>query len=563
MRMPKHGDSIVHGNRPKRRPQCDFGVSSHARLPADAPAVNNSPCSAAGQPGRAASPASRTYLTAIAAWVAIGLGASAVLSGDSPPVRFWAHNDYATAFQQARDEGKLLLVFFDDGSKSCGQFDERASDRSLAAQTESVVGVRLALDASVVSQGKEVRLLDQKGFGGLDHGPGLAIVDLKHRDAACYGWVVSVWKFRQGESITVADLAALLSLPPGNRQQREAAWAAHAARTAAGRAAPPPADDRPGEPTKSAAGTTESESPASPITVPAAPRQTDPQKPLPPVIEGHEAKPQKGVVQTPTADGPVWLADYGQAVAQAKRDGKMLLIHFVDENDPLSRRLETAALQDAEVNRMLRRYELLRLPHDATIAVDKQPIALLKHEAFAEMLGRPGLAIVDYAHRNSTHYETVVSQFPITQTLSYCPRQVAVMLDLPPGTLTQRTLIYAVRTHPDRPASADGELLPELQREAESHSGYQARILRQGHHQWETRFHRLNAVLPRGLMAREVCAESWPGQNLVEAAIECVRCWRLSSGHWNAVRARQAVFGYDMKRGRNGVWYATGVFGGR
>lgn len=562
MRRPQHGDSMVHDSRPDIHPPCNLWVSIQARLLADTPAVDNT-VDAAGRTGLAAVPALGTYLTAFAAWVAIVLGASSVLSGDPPPVRLWTHNDYAAAFQQARDEGKLLLVFFDDGSKSCRQFDARISGQALAGQIDSVVGVRLALDASMVSQGSKVRLLDQKGFRGLDHGPGLAIVDLKHRDASCYGWVVSVWKFGQEDSITIADLAALLALPPGNRQQREAAWAAHAARTAEGRASEAAAGAPPSDPAKPAAGTPEPESPAPPATAPAAPRQTDQQTPLPPAMEGHEAKSQKGVAQTPAADGPVWLADYGQAVAQAKRDGKMLLIHFVDENDPLSRRLETAALQDAEVNHMIGRYALLRLPHDATVTVGEQQISLLKHEAFSEMLGRPGLAIVDYAHRNSPHYETVVSQFPVTQTLSYSPSQVAVMLDLPPGTLTQRTLIYAVRTHPDRPASADGELLPELQREAESHSGYQARILRQGHHQWETRFHRLNAVLPRGLVAREVCAESWPGQNLLEAAIECVRCWRLSSGHWSAVRARQSAFGYDMKRGRNGVWYATGVFGGR
>jgi hypothetical protein len=58
-----------------------------------------------------------------------------------------------------------------------------------------------------------------------------------------------------------------------------------------------------------------------------------------------------------------------------------------------------------------------------------------------------------------------------------------------------------------------------------------------------------------------VCAESWPGENLVEAAIECVRCWRLSSGHWEAVRTQHTVYGYDMKRGSNDVWYATGIFG--
>lgn len=502
-------------------------------------------------------------LVALAVWSGIAAFAPTTLADDSPATHLWKHDDYATAFRQARDEGKLLLIFFDDGSKACRQFLERCCDPRVMARSGEVVGVRLTLDASVVVQGQPVLLLDQKGFRGLEHGPGLAIIDLKHREAACYGWVVSLWKFGREESISPADLAALLDLPPGNRREREAAWAARAERSAVGRAEQTADADHPSEPVPSTASDDAPPAPTNPTTAPAAPRRPDPPASLPPPPDGREAKPQKAVAKAADTDEPVWHADYSQAVAEAKRDGKMLLIHFVDETNPHSRRLENVALQDDDVSRMLRRYELLRLPHDATVAIDEQPVALLKHEAFSEMLGQPGLAIVDYAHRNSTHYETVVSQFPLTETLHYSAEQVAVMLDLPPGTLTQRTLIYAVRTHPERPASADGELLPELQREAERHSGYQARILRQGHHQWETRFHRLNAVLPRGLMAREVCAESWPGQNLVEAAIECVRCWRLSSGHWNAVRARQAVFGYDMKRGRNGVWYATGVFGGR
>jgi hypothetical protein len=135
-----------------------------------------------------------------------------------------------------------------------------------------------------------------------------------------------------------------------------------------------------------------------------------------------------------------------------------------------------------------------------------------------------------------------------------------VILELPQGTLTQRTIIFAVRTHPDRPESADGRPDSYLLKEAESQSQYQARICVQGHHRWGERFARIGARL-RGCAPREVCAESWPGDSLVEAAVECVRCWRLSSGHWSAVRAHQRCFGYDMKRGPNGVWYATGIVG--
>ncbi|HWC91011.1 MAG TPA: hypothetical protein VG433_15185, partial [Pirellulales bacterium] len=132
---------------------------------------------------------------------------------------------------------------------------------------------------------------------------------------------------------------------------------------------------------------------------------------------------------------------------------------------------------------------------------------------------------------------------------------------LPPGTLTQRTLVFAVRIHPERPASTVGQLLPVLAEEAKTHSNYQAAIQVQGHHHWDARFQRLSTVLPAGLQGREVCAESWPNERLVDAAVDCVDCWRQSSGHWSAVSARHPVFGYDMRRGANGIWYATGVFG--
>jgi len=138
-----------------------------------------------------------------------------------------------------------------------------------------------------------------------------------------------------------------------------------------------------------------------------------------------------------------------------------------------------------------------------------------------------------------------------------------VLLSLPIGSLTQRTLIFAVRTHPEGPASAISDPSPLLFAETANHSTHQANIAVQGHHDWENRFHAINARLPSGLIATEVCAESWPGQPLVDAAEECVHSWRQSSGHWNSVRARHALFGYDMKRGRNGIWYATGIFARR
>jgi hypothetical protein len=143
----------------------------------------------------------------------------------------------------------------------------------------------------------------------------------------------------------------------------------------------------------------------------------------------------------------------------------------------------------------------------------------------------------------------------------YTPKQLEVIRNLPPGTPTQLALISAIRAHPDSPASTDGMCDPMLAKEAESHSLHQARIQRQGHHNWNRRFHRINSALPAGFTAIEVCAESWPGQSLDEAATECVNSWRQSPGHWKAVSEGYPLYGYDMKLGRNGIWYATGIFG--
>ena len=253
-----------------------------------------------------------------------------------------------------------------------------------------------------------------------------------------------------------------------------------------------------------------------------------------------------------------WQTDYLHAMDVANQQQKMLLIFFHNPNDPQSRRLESETLASADVQEKLQDFVCLRLPLDAKVTVQGKDIVLLEHPTLREMLGRPGVAIADFVHDAPKLHGCFVSLFPLTGCMFYGPAEMKVILDLPSGTLTQRTLIYAVRIHPERPASAQGRPDDRLLAEAESHSQCQACIRLQGHHGWGSRFPRIAAML--GCSPREVCAESWPGQNLVESAIECVRCWRLSSGHWSAVQAHNRGFGYDMKLGGNGVWYATGIF---
>ncbi|HTN75103.1 MAG TPA: hypothetical protein VL096_07645, partial [Pirellulaceae bacterium] len=266
---------------------------------------------------------------------------------------------------------------------------------------------------------------------------------------------------------------------------------------------------------------------------------------------------------------------------RAARDTeKMLVVVFCD---PRHTDIYDEYLDSLAVNKAFRKSAdnivLCRLPLDykvkltptaeqeaAAAAADKdaehKEIKLITHSAFAEMHQRPGFVFIDYVHTKSKYYGRVVNIYPFKGRF-LSASQLLVMMDLPEGSLTQRTMIFAVRTHPEAPASTRGSFISELAEETESHSQHQANIRVQGHHQWDSRFHRINSRLGRGLLAREVVAESWPGQDLVDAAEEAVHSWRQSPGHWSAVRSSHPVFAFDIKRGLNGIWYATGIFGNR
>jgi len=275
------------------------------------------------------------------------------------------------------------------------------------------------------------------------------------------------------------------------------------------------------------------------------------------------ARKSKAAASAEKSTKIVWQTNYARAMAQARRQQKMLLVYFrTTSEDPIRDEFENS-LHDKRLYAPLSAMVMVYVPVDAASTSGDAVGPLLSHPAFEELHGGPGIALIDLAHRDQDYYGRVVSALPLSQGkyYRYHANHLAVLLGLPPGSLTQRTLVFAVRIHPEQPASTGGELHPVLAEEAKTHSDYQASIQVQGHHHWDVRFQRLAGLLPFGLRGREVCAESWPNEPLVDAAVDCVDSWRQSSGHWSAVSANHPAFGYDMRRGANGIWYATGVFG--
>ena len=204
---------------------------------------------------------------------------------------------------------------------------------------------------------------------------------------------------------------------------------------------------------------------------------------IPPAVSA--IPPLDETSRAPTAQ--VVHTDYQKAMSEAAQSRKLLFVYFYDPQMAAARKaFETLTLSQLEIQEKLSRYVVVKLPKDAQITIDGQPLVLLEHPAFAEMLSRPGVAVVDLAHERADYYGHVVSTFPFTPGKYYRKEALTIVLDLPAGTLTQRTMIFAVRIHPEGPASTQGQFHNVLASEARLHADYQAAIQVQGHHSWDS-----------------------------------------------------------------------------
>jgi hypothetical protein len=259
--------------------------------------------------------------------------------------------------------------------------------------------------------------------------------------------------------------------------------------------------------------------------------------------------------------GPVWHTDYAVAYKTAREEKKDLFIYFRDDES------YDEIFDNEEVQTGLKSFVCLRIP---TSYVHKGE-TLMQHDAFEDMLGTPGISIVSLHDPDLPHYQEIVSAHPFVQSRyrwvpGYGSEEVKVILNLPAhATLTQRSMIYAIRVHPEQPQSVYCDCHSAFLGHAARHSRRQARMMHQHHADIIGASHVMSEEAGYNVgLASEVVAESWGrvvgGENVLEAAFSCIDAWRHSSGHWSAVSRQHRYFGYDLARGDNGTWYATGIF---
>ncbi len=223
-------------------------------------------------------------------------------------------------------------------------------------------------------------------------------------------------------------------------------------------------------------------------------------------------------------------SEYYPAYVEARKSGKMLLVDFGTGFD-----FKTV---DAK---SLDRYEICRVPVDYTLKIDGKQSRLIDAPAFTCLQQQAGIAVVDL--HNKEHFRETVSVLPQRYAVS---GYVAAVLDLPAGTLTQRTLTWAFRVHQERPPCTNGTADPNMMQHADAHSLNQANS--------NSMYHSSN--FPGSF---EIVAQSMGNGNIDDIAVELVNLWRSSAPHWGAASTPWSAFGVDMQT-NGSVWYATGVF---
>ena len=250
------------------------------------------------------------------------------------------------------------------------------------------------------------------------------------------------------------------------------------------------------------------------------------------------------------------IDDYAAAGEAAKAAGAMLLVSVEptggDPADLAGQRLDRPEVQE--------RFARSGTPWVFCRLGMEKAAQLVADPSLVEMRRGAGVFVVD--HTGGALTGRIVSILPRTggKYYQFSPSHIDELASLPSGTLTQRSMILAVRIHPENPQSTLGTCDPMLGEEAAAHSAHQASIRRQGHHDWGSRSQRIVGRAGGAGSASEVCAESWENQDLLDSCVDCVASWRQSPGHWRAVSGAQSSYGYDIRRGSNGIWYATGIF---
>lgn len=283
------------------------------------------------------------------------------------------------------------------------------------------------------------------------------------------------------------------------------------------------------------------------------------------------------IVKSETADDtkpdvPVdslkWHSDYLAAYVEASQEKRYLLMLFRDAvfgGEPLTSIDDVFAPSMRPILEQLSRVEL---PLNAAMPIlsdknnDSQkkglPNLLLKHRSFRHLGTQPGIAVVDLTDPSSPNHARVVTVLPLPETGQFQDDSLKLALNLPKGAISQRTLLFAIRsTVPDSSLSMRkfNSTLVEL---AHRNSRYMANAGEVGSFDLETRQQRIEQEFGPQAELKQLVFATDSETTIHEAALQAVTNWIETSESFDVLDAPATEMGMEMfQNSESGRWFVT------
>ena len=259
-----------------------------------------------------------------------------------------------------------------------------------------------------------------------------------------------------------------------------------------------------------------------------------------------------------------WHRDYLTAYDEAAGSHSRLVMLFLGEGgnaEPDSR----GGLTSSDVEAVLGDVTRLHLPVDFRAAGTETP--LLEHRSFRHLGGKPGVVIIELSDAKSPLFGQAVSAMPLPAGGRFPAESLKRLLDLPTGSIGQRSLLFAIRgamqsaesdsTSIDSPlfnVTPNGTLSDLANRNARfmAHFG-RVELFEAGR-----RREILRRNFDNDVEFRELTFGTTESVTIHEAASQAVRQWTRDEAEAAILNEPATAYGLDLFQSpETGHWFAT------
>lgn len=273
-----------------------------------------------------------------------------------------------------------------------------------------------------------------------------------------------------------------------------------------------------------------------------------------------EPGPAPDISDSPESLGELsWHDDYATAYEEAAGLRRRLVMLFAGSSDQ-SRPDSRGGFEAAEVEAALGDSVRLQLPVDFKVAGSET--SLLEHRSFRHLGGQPGVVIIELSDPASPLFGQAVSAMPLPVGDRFPLESLKRLLDLPAGSIGQRSLLFEIRSAVDS-AELDSALVNAaphvtLSDLANRNARFMAHFERDELFEAGRRQEILHRTFGEAAEFRELTFATPEPASIQSAASQAVQHWTRQTTEPTALTGPATAYGLDLFQSpESGRWFAT------